>query len=89
MLIAQRKKLRANLAYLEQELKSNKELIFNVNYPVIYLKNDNVFESLLKEKIVIARFKYPTYTGYMNRIVITANHSFEDIKKLVEVLNRA
>jgi hypothetical protein len=67
-------------------LLANKELKFSCDYPVLYTKNQEIFESLLKE-IIIARLKYLTYKEYLNRIVITANHNFEDLNKLAKVLN--
>jgi 7-keto-8-aminopelargonate synthetase-like enzyme len=83
----QRQKLKINLAFLNSKLNHTKEFKFTDNYPVIYSNNDAIFVRLLQNKIIITRFKYPTYKKLMNRIVITANHTKEDLEKLIKILN--
>ncbi len=83
----QRQKLNVNLDVFTLQLYPDKELLFNNNYPVIYSNNDAIFARLLQNKIIITRFKYPTYKKPMNRIVITANHTKEDLEKLINMLN--
>ena len=56
--------------------------LYNIGYPVIYCSEERVFNDLFKQGIIITNFKYPTYKGLMNRIVITANHTQEDLKRL-------
>jgi len=85
--IAQKSKLQHNLDFLKAKLHITKEFKFTDNYPVIYCYNDAIFAKLLENKIIITRFKYPTYKNMMNRIVITANHSKKDLKKLINILN--
>jgi len=84
----QRSKLKVNLEFISSNLNSNKKYKFEKNYPVIYSNDETVFSSLLHDDIVISRFKYPTYKSYMNRIVITANHTQTDLEKLVNLLNK-
>lgn len=83
----QRELLVQNLNFLAKILIPKKAFKFNEAYPVIYSTSDEVYKALLKEKMVIARFKYPTYENFMSRIVITANHTNADLKKLAGVLN--
>ncbi len=83
----QQQKLQQNLNFLKARLNLDKEFKFTDNYPVIYSNNDAIFAKLLQHKIVITRFKYPTYKNPMNRIVITANHKQKDLEKLTELLN--
>jgi len=78
----QGKKLNENLEFLFNDLDLGSKYKYNKNYPVIYSLENNIYDSLFDEGIVITNFKYPTYKNEMNRIVITANHSFEDLKKL-------
>ncbi|MBE0424087.1 MAG: aminotransferase class I/II-fold pyridoxal phosphate-dependent enzyme [Lutibacter sp.] len=85
----QRQLLTKNLNYLAKILVPKQAFQFNKAYPVIYSNSDEIYKALLKEKIVFARFKYPTYENYMNRIVITANHIRADLEKLASVLNSA
>jgi 7-keto-8-aminopelargonate synthetase-like enzyme len=83
----QRELLIKNLNFLAKILVPKQAFQFNKAYPVIYSNSDDIYKALLKEKMVIARFKYPTYKNYMNRIVITANHTKADLEKLAGVLN--
>jgi len=83
----QRQKLQLNLDFLKAELHLTKEIKFTDKYPVIYCYNDAIFAKLLENKIIITRFKYPTYKNMMNRIVITANHTKKDLEKLINILN--
>jgi len=83
----QRKLLFDNLEFLARILKPNNHFYFNKKYPVIYSTSDILHEKLLLNKIIIARFKYPTYENYMNRIVITANHTKDDLEKLTKTIN--
>jgi len=85
----QRQLLTKNLNYLDKILAPKRDFQFNKAYPVIYSNSDEIHKALLKEKMVIARFKYPTYENYMNRIVITANHTKADLEKLAGILNLA
>lgn len=82
----QRQKLQANLGFLFSGLDLNSDFKFNKNYPVIYCENEKIFEKIYKNDIIITNFKYPTCKNTMSRIVITANHSFDDLEKLKKVL---
>jgi len=84
----QQLRLQHNLGYLSAQLKSNKNIKFHKNYPVIYCEDDAIYEELFKEGVVITNFKYPTYKKLMSRIVITANHIESDLKTLIQVLNK-
>jgi 7-keto-8-aminopelargonate synthetase-like enzyme len=83
----QKEKLKNNLQFVDTHLKKKQKLHFTKNYPVIYSNSDTIFGNLHRQGIIIASFKYPTYKNAMNRMVITANHTKEDLKKLVELLN--
>ena len=85
--IRQREKLKRNLAFIKRHLRMQPMLHFNENYPVIYAHSDTIFATLQREKIIISSFKYPTYETRMNRMVISANHTPDDIKKLIDILN--
>lgn len=83
----QRKLLFNNLSFLDTILKTNTNFQFNKKYPALYSTGDILHKKLLLNKIIIARFKYPTYKNYMNRIVITANHTKSDLEKLSNIIN--
>lgn len=78
----QKEKLSSNLDFLSKKLDT-KKFNFNKNYPVIYLENNQIYKYLFKKGIVITNFKYPTYEKTMNRIVISANHTIDDLEKLL------
>lgn len=83
----QHQKLKDNLRYLDSILIKNSTIIFDKNYPLIYLLSNDLVEKLKSEKIIIASFKYTKEAEPLNRIVITANHLKEDLDKLIQVLN--
>jgi len=82
----QQKKLKENLDYLFNDLDLKSSFTFNKNYPIIYCNEDNFYDTLFRNDIIITNFKYPNYKGLMNRIVITANHTKEDLERLKQVL---
>ena len=77
----QRKKLQGNLDFLFKD-GLNKQYKYNPNYSVIYSNDAFRYQQLYKKGIVITNFKYPTYKNFMSRIVVTSNHSFDDLEKL-------
>ena len=85
---SQHQKLKDNLQYIDMHLTKSKAVAFNPNYPVIYPKIDGINEILEANKIIITNFKYPTDSKNLNRIVITANHTKEDLDTLIHILNR-
>lgn len=59
---------------------------YDKNYPVIYCHSNAIFDYLKSQDIIITNFKYPNYDTMMNRIVISANHTASDLKRLKSVL---
>lgn len=85
--IRQHQKLKDNLAYLNENLRQSKAFDFNKDYPIIYPKFENSAEIFTANKIIITNFKYPTAANDLNRIVITANHTKDDLDKIIRILN--
>jgi 8-amino-7-oxononanoate synthase len=83
----QHQKLIDNLHYIDQKLIKQDAIKFDKNYPLIYLKDKNTIDVLKSNKIIIASFKYKENADNLNRIVVTANHTKEDLDKLITVLN--
>lgn len=83
----QKEKLKTNLKFLAKNI-SVQNFKFHQEYPVIYSDNGDVFDSLLKHNIIITSFRYPTYKKTMNRIVITANHTTNDLEKLLLAIQK-
>jgi 7-keto-8-aminopelargonate synthetase-like enzyme len=86
--IQQHQKLRKKLDYVNANLVKNKNAPFNPDYPVIYPDIQGINTILVKNKIILTNFKYPTDNKDLNRIVITANHKKEDLDKLIHILNQ-
>ena len=83
----QKRKLEANLKYIDSHF-SNRELFsFIPSYPNIYFDETFISEKLLENKIIHTSFAYTNASGRLNRIVITANHTTADLDKLLLQLN--
>lgn len=82
----QQQKLKENLEFLFKDLNLKSSFTFNKNYPIIYCNDKNFYKDLFNNNIIITNFKYPNYKGLMNRIVITANHTKDDLDKLKKAL---
>ncbi len=80
-------KLKQNLEYLNKHFSNRESYIFHKDYPVIYFESTHISKKLLDNKIITTSFKYPTTTGMLNRIVITANHIKDDLDQLLVQLN--
>ncbi|MEN2400912.1 aminotransferase class I/II-fold pyridoxal phosphate-dependent enzyme [Flavobacterium sp. MC2016-06] len=85
--ITQHQKLLENLDYISTKLIPKDSIKFNKIYPLIYLEAAAVSETLFKNKIIVAHFKYQENAKDLNRIVITANHSTADLDQIITVLN--
>lgn len=79
-------KLKENLDYFLKNLDLKSSFKYNTNYPIIYCDDKFFYNQLFSNDIIIANFKYPNYNGLMSRIVITANHTHNDLEKLKNVL---
>ena len=79
--------LKNNLLYIDKHLKKRTNVVFNKNYPLIYPNIKGIYEKFLEKNIVITNFKYPNSDKNLSRIVVTANHSIEDLNQMIAVLN--
>ncbi len=80
-------KLKNNLSYIDKHLNKNVNIIFDKNYPLIYPNIDGIYKMFLENNIIITNFKYPNSDKNLSRIVVTANHTIEDLDKMIAVLN--
>nr|WP_315252489.1 aminotransferase class I/II-fold pyridoxal phosphate-dependent enzyme [uncultured Flavobacterium sp.] len=83
----QRQQLKDNLNYVNQHLVSNTALTFTKDYPVIYFDQDELLQLLLENNIIPTSFPYPTASGKLSRIVISAHHTKADLDKMIQQLN--
>ncbi len=87
--IQQHQKLKENLNYLHKNLQQSTAFSFNKEYPIIYPEFENSSAIFKDNKIIITNFKYPISVKELNRIVITANHTKEDLDKIIHILNHS
>jgi len=85
--LLQRQKLNYNLNYVATHLIPNMALTFAKSYPVIYFDNKELLQLLLENNIIPTSFPYPTASGNLSRIVISAHHTKEDLDKVIQQLN--
>jgi 7-keto-8-aminopelargonate synthetase-like enzyme len=82
----QLKKLQEHCKYVYQNLKKIDRINISEKYPVFFLDAKDVADFLASKKIRITSFRYPTSTKKMNRIVLNANHTKEDLDILIHCL---
>lgn len=82
----QQKKLQENCTYVYENLKHLDKINISKNYPVFFINDENIADYLLTKKIVITSFYYPTSSKKINRIVLNANHTKEQLDILIESL---
>ena len=86
--LQQHQKLKDNLNYIHAHLTQKKTIHFDRNYPLIYPKIEGLSKILTANKIIVTHFKYLTDSTILNRIVITANHTKEDLDAIIHILNQ-
>lgn len=85
--LSQQLKLQQNLYYIDTHFTNRELFTFDANYPNIYFEEKSISKKLLENRIITTSFKYTNASGRLNRIVITSNHTNEDLVKLIAVLN--
>ena len=83
---SQRKKLQEICKYVYTHLHKIKKITISEKYPVFFLDDEDIADFLANKKILITSFRYPTSTKKMNRIVLNANHTKEDLDILIQCL---
>lgn len=83
----QKQKLQQNLNFLDFHFINRNGFTFNPIYPVIYFEDESISKKLFENRIITTSFKYTNNSKKFNRIVITANHTFQDLEQLIEHLN--
>jgi 8-amino-7-oxononanoate synthase len=81
--LKQKQKLEQNLDYFDTHFINRKGFIFNPSYPVVYFNNETVSKKLFKNNIITTSFNYTNSSEKLNRIVITANHTKQDLEQLI------
>jgi 8-amino-7-oxononanoate synthase len=83
----QRQQLKDNLNYVAKHLIGNTAFTFIKDYPAIYFDHEELLQLLLDNNIIPTSFPYPTASGKLSRIVISAHHTKTDLDKMVQQLN--
>jgi 7-keto-8-aminopelargonate synthetase-like enzyme len=84
----QHQKLKENLRYINTNLFKDNTVAFNPDYPLLYPNFEGFNEVFAANKIIVTNFKYPTDSGDLNRIVITAHHKKKDLDLIIRLLNQ-
>lgn len=79
-------RLQEHLAFFFEDFVIHPLFKWHKNYPVIYCFHPDIYEFLKRHHILISNFKYPNYEEGMNRIVLSAHHSIEDLQSLKAAL---
>ena len=83
-----RKLLNRNIELFLNSIKNPKQLNFIENYPSFHFSNTQIVSFLENNGILITNFNYPNEDSpIMSRIVLSAAHSQDDIKRLTQLLN--
>jgi len=82
----QKEKLDKNSAYVFSKLGKHPSIKMDKKYPVLFHSDDTLFDYLFERKIIITSFMYPTTGKKLNRIVLNANHTKEQLDLLINQL---
>jgi 8-amino-7-oxononanoate synthase len=83
----QREKLFRNIAYLKTQHTSTGILKNDFDLPVFICDKTNAEEHFYNNKVIISSFNYPYPTSdKINRIIISALHTTQDIDKLTSII---
>ncbi len=78
------RKLKRNIDYFKDKIKKKNSFRFLSGFPVVLNTGVPVYDHLLEKEIKISAFRYPTKNDPLTeRIVINANHSFNDLDFLL------
>lgn len=80
----QQQKLQNNCEYVFKHLKNNAKFCISKSYPVFFYSDEALANYLFSKNIIITNFYYPTSTKKLNRIVLNANHTKEELDFLIE-----
>ena len=84
---SQQQKLQQNLSYIDTHFTNRELFTFDAAYPNIYFEDESVSKKLLENRIITTSFKYTNTSEKLNRIVITSNHTTQDLEQLLTQLN--
>jgi len=79
--------LTKNLTYFTLKI-AEEDFLWLPDFPVILIKNKEIAYKLVKNKVLFTSFPYPNEdSDILNRLVITAGHSKQDLDMLLSLIN--
>jgi len=89
LLTEKRHRLLENIEYFNTNLTDTSTFDFIKDYPCYAFKDERLAAFLFEHHIVVTNFYYPTENdALVQRIVLSAHHQKEDVKKLTEHINK-
>ena len=85
--LSQKQKLQHNLNFIAIHFTNKDSFTYHSSYPIIYFEEESISKKLFENKILTTSFKYTNTSGKLNRIVISANHTKDDLGQLITQLN--
>ena len=83
----QLQKLQNHCAFVFEKLQSLPGIKISKKYPVFFVDDEEIADFLFSKKIVITSFFYPTVQNKkINRIVLNANHTKEELSCIITTL---
>lgn len=80
-------KLNTNIRFFEKHLPHREQWVYIPDYPVFYRPGVQYFDNLAEKEILISSFPYPDPADPpLDRIVVSAAHTREDLEKLISCL---
>ena len=79
-------KLKDNCNFVFNKINHLDKIRMSKNYPVFFVDDDNIVDFLLSKEIIITSFFYATSPKKINRIVLNANHTKEQLINLCNSL---
>lgn len=85
----QKKKLEENVKFFQDQIQGQKFIKYTADYPVFAFEDESLVAELEKDNIIISSFPYPTQLDpCVNRIVLSATHTKNDLTRLAESLKK-
>lgn len=89
ILTEKRHRLKENIEYFNTNLTDTTSFDYNKDYPCYAFKDERLAAFLFEHHIVVTNFYYPTENdALVQRIVLSAHHQREDVKKLTELITK-
>jgi 7-keto-8-aminopelargonate synthetase-like enzyme len=83
----QQRKLKENSSFFHQHCRSISQIQGTSDFPVFVYSPDDWVDKLQEQGYITSSFSYPSSSSpKVNRIVLSASHSKEEVSALLEIL---